>query len=170
MSGWPESRVGQYARRVGELLGLDGDHLDMLEAAGSLHDAGKYFLSPELLEKPGPLDPAEWEAMRHHPEYGAAIARSEGHDEEVADWILHSHEALDGSGYPDALAGDAIPLGARVIAVVDAYVGMTSKRPYRDALSPEAALRELSEVSGSAYDPDVVEVFTRLVRANLPGA
>lgn len=170
MSGWPESRVGQYARRVGELLGLDGAQLEMLEAAGSLHDAGKHFLSPELLEKQGPLDPAEWEAMRHHPEYGAAIARSEGHEEEVAEWILHSHEALDGSGYPDALEGDEIPVGARILAVIDAYVGMTSERPYRPALSPEAALGELETGAGTRFDPHVADLFARLLRANLPGA
>lgn len=167
MSGWPASRVGQYARRVGELLGVDDGSLDMLEAAGSLHDAGKFFLAPELLDKAGPLDEAEWEAMRRHPEFGAAIARSEGHEEDVQDWIRHSHEQLDGSGYPDRLQGDQIPLGARILAVIDAYVGMTSDRPYRRALAPDAALLELEGGAGSHFDPQVVEVFVRLVRANL---
>lgn len=167
MTSWPPSRVGQYARRVGELLGLDASGLAMLEAAGSLHDAGKYFLSPELLDKPGPLDAAEWDAVRRHPEFGAAIARDEGHDEEVQESILHSHEHLDGSGYPAGLEGEAIPLGARILAVIDAYVGMTSERSYREALAPEAALLELERAAGVHFDADVVDVFVRLVRANL---
>ncbi|MEX2193656.1 MAG: HD domain-containing phosphohydrolase [Thermoleophilaceae bacterium] len=168
MRPWPESRVGQYARRVGELLGVEGGELDLLEAAGSLHDAGKYFLSGDVLEKPGPLDDAEWEAMRRHPEFGAAIARDEGHGDEVQDWIRHSHESLDGSGYPDHLEGDEIPLGARIIAVVDAYVGMTAERPYREALLPEEALARLEADAGKRYDPRLVEAFAGLVRANLP--
>jgi HD-GYP domain-containing protein (c-di-GMP phosphodiesterase class II) len=167
VSPWPRSRVGQYARRVGELLGLAGAALDMLEAAGSLHDAGKHFISPDILEKPGPLDGAEWEAVRRHPEFGAAIAREEGEPDEVQDWIRHSHEHLDGSGYPDELEGEQIPIGARILAVIDAYVGMTSDRPYREALPPEAALQQLELAAGTHFDSGVVDVFVRLVRANL---
>jgi HD-GYP domain-containing protein (c-di-GMP phosphodiesterase class II) len=164
---WPRSRVGQYARRVGELLGMRGDSLELLEAAGSLHDAGKYFIAPGVLDKPGPLDDAEWEAIRRHPEFGAAIARDEGWNDDVQEWIRHSHEHLDGSGYPDELSGEQIPLGARILAVIDAYVGMTSDRPYREALAPQAALEQLELAAGSHFDPEVVEVFVRLVRANL---
>ena len=167
MSSWPASRVGQYARRVGESLGVRGGELDLLEAAGSLHDAGKYFLSDEVLEKPGPLDEAEWEAVRRHPEFGAAIARDEGLGEEVQEWIRHSHESLDGSGYPDHLEGDDIPLGARILCVIDAYVGMTAERAYREALLPEEALARLEAETGKCYDPSVVEAFAGLVRANL---
>lgn len=167
MRPWPASRVGQYARRVGELLDMQGGELDLLEAAGSLHDAGKYFISDELLEKPGPLDASEWDAVRRHPEFGAAIARDEGHEPEVQEWIRHSHEAIDGSGYPDRLAGDEIPLGARILAVVDAYVGMTAERPYREALLPEEALARLEAEAGARLDPRVVEAFAGLVRANL---
>lgn len=167
MSAWPQSRVGQYARRLGELLDISGGELDLLEAAGSLHDAGKFFLSPELLGKPGPLSESEWEAVRRHPEFGAAIAREEGHGDEVQDWIRHSHESIDGSGYPDHLVGDDIPLGARILAVIDAYVGMTAERPYREALLAEEALARLEAGAGTRFDPRVVEVFVRLVRANL---
>lgn len=163
------SRVGQYARRVGELLGLDGDTLAMLEVAGSLHDVGKDYLSERLVNKPGPLDEVEWEAMRRHPELGEAVARSEGHPDEVADWVRHHHERLDGTGYPDRLSAEEIPLGARILSVIDAYVGMTTARPYRPALAAHDALAELEAAAGRLYDEDVVGVFTRLVRANLPG-
>ena len=164
-----ENRVGQYARRVGEILGLEPETLAMLELAGSLHDVGKDMLSDRIVDKPGPLTDAEWEAMRRHPELGEAIAREEGHPEDVAEWVRHHHERLDGTGYPDNLHGEEIPMGARVIAVLDAYVGMTSPRPYRPPIPAEIALEELEHAAGKHFDPQVVDVFVRLVRANLPG-
>jgi putative nucleotidyltransferase with HDIG domain len=164
-----ENRVGQYARRVGEILELEPETLSMLELAGSLHDVGKDMLNERIVDKPGPLTDAEWEAMRRHPELGEAIAREEGHPEEVGDWVRHHHERLDGTGYPDNLHGDEIPMGARVIAVLDAYVGMTSPRPYRPPIPAEIALEELEHAAGKHFDPQVVDVFVRLVRANLPG-
>jgi HD-GYP domain-containing protein (c-di-GMP phosphodiesterase class II) len=164
-----ENRVGQYARRVGEILGLDEEILGMLEVAGSLHDVGKDLLSDRIVEKPGPLSDAEWEAMRRHPELGEAVAREKGHPEDVADWVRHHHERLDGTGYPDSLSGDEIPTGARIIAVLDAYVGMTSPRAYRPPIPATVALEELEHAAGKHFDPEVVSVFVRLVRANLPG-
>ena len=162
-----ENRVGQYARRVGEILGLENETLSMLELAGSLHDVGKDMLSERIVDKPGPLTDAEWEAMRRHPELGEAFAREKGHPEDIADWVRHHHERLDGTGYPDHLEGEDIPMGARIIAVLDAYVGMTSPRPYRTSLPPEEALQELERAAGSHFDAEVVSVFVRLVRANL---
>jgi HD-GYP domain-containing protein (c-di-GMP phosphodiesterase class II) len=164
-----ENRVGQYARRVGEILGLEPETLLMLELAGSLHDVGKDMLSRRIVEKPGPLSDAEWEAMRRHPELGEAVAREEGHPDDVGDWVRHHHERLDGTGYPDSLHGEEIPIGARIIAVLDAYVGMTSPRPYRPPIPAQVALEELEHASGKHFDPEVVDVFVRLVRANLPG-
>lgn len=165
--GWARSRVGEYARRVGELLDLDLGTLGMLEAAGALHDAGKRFLADEIMDKPGPLSDAEWRAMRLHPELGAGLAASEGHSDDVAGAIRHHHERIDGAGYPDGIAGDEIPIGARILFVIDAYLAMTSPRPWRAPLSPPDALTELERCAGKQFDPDVVEVFTRLVRANL---
>ena len=164
---WPRSRVGQYARRVGELLELDAGTLEMLEAAGALHDAGKRFLDDELMDKPGPLSEAEWNAMRLHPELGAGLAESEGHPGDVADAIRHHHERVDGSGYPDGIAGSEIPIGARILFVIDAYLAMTSSRPWRAPLTPVQALAELERCAGRQFDREVVGVFARLVRANL---
>ena len=100
----------------------------MLELAGSLHDVGKQMISEQIIEKPGPLTDAEWEEMRKHPELGEEYVREEGHPDDVGDWVRHHHERLDGTGYPDHLEGEEIPMGARIIAVLDAYVGMTSPR------------------------------------------
>jgi len=165
-----ENRVGQYARRVGEILGLEQETLEMLELAGSLHDIGKEMISDQIVEKPGPLTTEEWETMRKHPELGEAFIREEGHPEDVGEWIRHHHERLDGTGYPDSLEGEEIPTGSRIIAVLDAYVGMTSPRPYRPPIPAEVALEELEHAAGKHFDPEVVDVFVRLVRANLPGA
>ena len=163
-----ENRVGQYARRVGEILELEPETLAMLELAGSLHDVGKDMISERIIDKPGPLTDAEWEAIRKHPEFGEAVAREEGHPDNVGEWVRHHHERFDGSGYPDHLEGEEIPLGARILAVLDAYVGMTSPRPYRPPIPAEVALEELEHAAGKHFDPQVVDVFVRLVRANLP--
>lgn len=162
-----ENRVGQYARRVGEILELDAETLEMLQLAGSLHDVGKQMISERIIEKPGPLTKAEWEAIRKHPELGEAYAREAGHGEDVGEWVRHHHERLDGTGYPDHLEGEEIPIGARIIAVLDAYVGMTSPRAYRPPIPAEVALEELEHAAGKHFDPEVVDVFVRLVRANL---
>ncbi len=162
-----ENRVGQYARRVGEILELESETLEMLELAGSLHDVGKQMISERIVEKPGPLTDAEWEEMRKHPELGAEYVREEGHPEDVGDWVRHHHERLDGTGYPDHLEGEEIPIGARIIAVLDAYVGMTSPRAYRPPIPAEVALDELEHAAGRHFDPQVVDIFVRLVRANL---
>jgi len=162
-----ENRVGQYARRVGEILELEEETLEMLELAGSLHDVGKEMISEQIIEKPGPLTDAEWEQMRKHPELGEAYARGEGHPQDVGEWVRHHHERLDGTGYPDHLEGEDIPMGSRIIAVLDAYVGMTSPRPYRPPIPPQVALDELEHAAGKHFDPQVVDIFVRLVRANL---
>ena len=162
-----ENRVGQYARRVGEILELEPETLAMLELAGSLHDVGKQMISEHIVEKPGPLTDAEWDEMRRHPELGEEYVREVGHPDDVGDWVRHHHERLDGTGYPDHLEGEEIPMGARIIAVLDAYVGMTSPRPYRPPIPAEVALEELEHAAGQHFDRQVVDIFVRLVRANL---
>ncbi len=148
-----ENRVGQYARRVGEILGLEDETLEMLELAGSLHDVGKQMISERIIDKPGPLTDAEWEAMRKHPELGEAYAREEGHPEDVGSWVRHHHERLDGTGYPDHLEGEEIPMGARIIAVLDAYVGMTSPRAVPAADPAGGRARRARARRGQALRP-----------------
>jgi HD-GYP domain-containing protein (c-di-GMP phosphodiesterase class II) len=143
-----------------EELGLDPDHAERVRLAGLLHDVGKIGVSDALLVKPGPLDDDEWVEMRTHPEIAARLlAGSEFED--LRSWILAHHERIDGSGYPHGLAGDEIPLEARILAVADAYEAMTADRVYSPALCEEAARDELVSGSGAQFDGAVVKAFLR---------
>jgi HD-GYP domain-containing protein (c-di-GMP phosphodiesterase class II) len=151
--------VGELSRRVGERLGIGGIDLWLLELAGRLHDVGKIGVPDAILSKPGPLDSAEWELMRRHPEMGAeAVSRLPGLGA-VAPLVRSHHERWDGDGYPDRLVGDEIPLASRVICTCDAFVAMTSDRPYRPALNVDQALAELVSGAGSQFDPRVVQAL-----------
>jgi diguanylate cyclase (GGDEF)-like protein len=150
--------VGRYAQETGRRLGLEPHRVERLRIAGVLHDIGKIGVSDEILRKPGKLDAAEWADMRRHPGLGARILANAGlHD--VAGWVLAHHERIDGAGYPAGLAGDDIPLEARVLAVADAFEAMIADRPYRRAMAHEAALAELERCAGSQFDPEVVAAF-----------
>ncbi|MDQ3659993.1 MAG: HD-GYP domain-containing protein [Actinomycetota bacterium] len=133
-----------------------------------LHDVGKIGVPDHILLKPGPLDYWEFETMRAHPELGLKIAEPGGFSHETLDVIHNHHERWDGFGYPRGLAGDEIPLTARVFSVADAYDAMTSDRPYRSAMSPRDALHIIRSGSGYAFDPEVVDPFLRL-HLDLPG-
>src|SRR5204862_1203686 len=127
--------VGEYAAAIGRQLGRDDDEIGMLRMAGILHDVGKVVVPDKILRKTGPLTEDEFAQIKPFPAAGAElVSRIEGM-EPIVPWIRHSHERIDGEGYPDGLKGDAIPLGARIIRVADAYDSMTSKRTYRPALS-----------------------------------
>ncbi|MBW8742595.1 MAG: HD domain-containing protein, partial [Acidobacteria bacterium] len=127
--------------------------------AGSLHDLGKLAIPEEILRKPGQLADSERLVLERHPQIGFRMLDSLGVDP-VADIVLHHHERWDGAGYPDGLRGDAIPLGARIIFVADAYDAMTSDRVYRARLSRDEALAELERCSGTQFDPAIVETFS----------
>jgi hypothetical protein len=158
-------RVSDYAVRVAETMGLHGQALEMVFFASMLHDIGKIGVPEEILTKEGPLTPAETLVMQQHAEAGARMLRNLDVLRDAAPLVLHHQERWDGRrdgdypGYPAGLAGDAIPLGSRIIAVVDAFDAMTTDRPYRNALSVSAAIAELREQAGSQFDPRVVEVF-----------
>ena len=154
-TGFHSQRVAQLAVRIAERLGLDRERVELTRLAASLHDLGKLALPEELLRKPGPLTEPERLVLERHPQIGFRMLESLGVDP-VADWVLHHHERWDGAGYPDRLAGDEIPLGARIIFVADAYDAMTSDRLYHRRRSAEAALAELRSCSGTQFDPDVV--------------
>ncbi len=157
-------RVADYAVAVGARLGVKGRDLETLYHAAMLHDVGKIGVPESVLSKPGPLDAEEAEAMRQHPEIGARIVERLDLLADAAPIILHHQERFDGGdgtypGYPQRIAGEEIPLGSRIIAVVDAYDAMTSDRPYRDAKPAGEALAELRREAGRQFDPLVVEVF-----------
>jgi HD-GYP domain-containing protein (c-di-GMP phosphodiesterase class II) len=147
--------VAELAARVAARLELDLEQIELARLAGSLHDLGKLAIPEEILRKPGPLTGPERLVLERHPQIGFRMLDSLGIDP-VANWILHHHERWDGTGYPDRLPGPEIPLGARIIFVVDAYDAMTSDRVYRGRLSKEDALAELQRCAGTQFDPAVV--------------
>ena len=151
--------VALLAREVGAVLGLDAADCESVARAAELHDVGKVAIPDTILRKPGPLDPAEAEFMRRHSEIGEAIVRAAPALGAAAALVRASHERWDGDGYPDGLSGEAIPLGARIVAVCDAYSAMRQSRPYGDVLTDTEALAELQRCAGSQFDPRVVEAF-----------
>ncbi len=158
--------VADLAVAVGREMGLGEVDLEDLRYGAIFHDIGKIAIPDAILNKPGPLDPGEREVMMRHPEIGVQIIDPIPYlSEDVKRMVRHDHERFDGSGYPDGLAGEAIPLGARIILVVDGFHAMTSNRPYRRAMPREEALAELARHSGAQFDPDVVAAFVRLVLA-----
>ena len=158
-----ECSVAELAELVGRELGLPESLQGDLRLAGLLHDVGTIAVAGAVLSKPGPLDEDEWVMLREHPSIGAdMVARIPGLARtQLA--IRHHHERYDGQGYPDRLAGEAIPMAARVLAAVDAYTAMTEIRPYRDARERHEALEELRRNAGTQLDPDVVEALCRVL-------
>jgi HD-GYP domain-containing protein (c-di-GMP phosphodiesterase class II) len=150
--------VGAYARHTAAALGLGEERVGRIHAAGVLHDLGKLGIADAILHKPGKLEPAEWKEIQRHPEIGARILEHAGLDD-IAAWVRAHHERVDGRGYPKALAGEEIPLEARILAVADAYEAMVADRPYRAGIAPAEAREELIRCAGSQFDPVVVEAF-----------
>jgi putative two-component system response regulator len=156
-------RISAYAEQLALACGLSAEEVRAVRYGGLLHDIGKIGVSDVILLKPGPLSEAEWTEMRRHPEIGARIVGQMRFAPEVAPIIEYHHERWDGSGYPHGLDRDTIPLGARLIAIVDAYDTMMTTRPYRRARSLEQALAQLTAGRGSQFDPAVLEVFVGLL-------
>src|SRR5437016_1255373 len=154
-TGSHSQRVAELAARTARRLGLPDEEVELTRLAASLHDLGKLAIPEEILRKPGPLTEPERIVLERHPQIGFRMLESLEVDP-VADWVLHHHERWDGSGYPDGLPGEEIPLGARIIFVADAYDAMTSERVYRRRVAPEEAIAELDRCAGTQFDPQVV--------------
>jgi HD-GYP domain-containing protein (c-di-GMP phosphodiesterase class II) len=151
-------RVAAQSRVVARRLGVDEHGVEGVGRAARVHDVGKIIVPIEILANPGALTPAEHAEIKRHATFGARLVAAVG-DPELTAIVRHHHERLDGSGYPDGLRGTAIPIGARIVAVCDAYDSLTTSRPHREALAPVAALRLLRDESGSLFDPAVVAAF-----------
>jgi putative two-component system response regulator len=155
--------VASNARALGKCAGLGGDELENLYRAALLHNIGQIAVPEAILAKPGPLDPAEWEIMKRHPLIGESMARPLRSTSSVIAIIRHHHEWFDGAGYPDGLVGKAIPLGARIMAICDAYDALTSDRPHRPGSSGEEALDVLTADGGRQWDPSLVAMFVQVL-------
>jgi two-component system cell cycle response regulator len=155
--------VAGLARGVGAQFDLDNDQLDVLVRAAELHDIGKMAMPDAILLKPGPLTEQEWEIMRRHTVIGERILKTVPALAPVAAVVRATHERMDGTGYPDGLRGEQIPLAARIVAVCDAYNAMTSERAYDQARPREQAVEELRRLAGTQFDPVVVDAFCRSV-------
>jgi diguanylate cyclase (GGDEF)-like protein len=150
-------RVAESSGALAEALGESGYEVLRIRLAARLHDIGKTAIPAAILDKPGPLNEREWEFMRRHPAIGERIVLAAPALASTAAIIRSTHERIDGHGYPDGLAGQDIPLGSRIIAVCDAFDAMTSERPYRPAISVDAALEELRSNAGTQFDAAIVE-------------
>ncbi|MDA0172623.1 HD-GYP domain-containing protein [Solirubrobacter taibaiensis] len=162
--------VVQLAMEVGERLGLSPDGLRNLEFGALLHDVGKIAIPNEIINKPGKLDPDEWQIIKTHTTEGQAMLdRVGGFMSDVGRIVRSHHERWDGGGYPDGLAGEAIPIEARIVAACDSWNAMTTDRSYRKALPFELAQQELAACSGSQFDPRVIEVMLAIVTPEADG-
>ena len=158
-------RVQIFAVGLAKAMGVtDSAQIKAVEAAALLHDMGKLAVPEYILNKPGPLTPAEFEKMKLHASVGADILSAIEFPYPVVPIVRHHHENWDGTGYPDGLRGSDIPIGARILSVVDCFDALTSDRPYRPRLSDTDALRILTERRGSMYDPIVIDTFSRVHR------
>ena len=162
-------KVSGYAVLIAEAMGLKDSEIEEIRLGGMLHDVGKVGIAESILNKCSPLNPDEWETMKRHVEYGAKLLEPLRGTERIRDIVAHHHEFFDGSGYPQGLAGSQIPLGARIVAIADAFDTITSERTYKKARTPEEAFQELERCGAAQFDPELVRAFiSRLSRLPNP--
>lgn len=166
-TGVHSTRLAEWAVRIGQELGMEESGLADIEVAALLHDAGKVGVPDAILKKPGALTPDEWRVMRMHPEFSWAVLRLVPGLEKASLYALHHHEKYNGGGYPSGLRGEEIPIGSRIVSVIDAFDAMVANRPYKEGLPIEEALRRLVADSGSHFDPVVVQHFINIARAEM---
>lgn len=162
-TGGHSQRVSQYARLIADRLGATRKQIEKIEQAALVHDIGKIGIRESVLMKTTELTEEEYQHIAAHSVIGEHILRPAIDDEDILKMVRHHHERFDGKGYPDGLSNIQIPHGARILAVADMYDAMTSDRPYRDAVSPGAAVTELKKQTGYMFDPVVVNAFFRIL-------
>lgn len=167
-TGVHSTRLAEWGMRVGQELGLEELQLRDVEMAAVVHDIGKIGVPDAILRKPGRLTEDERALMNKHPEYGWGVLRLFPALEKTSLITLHHHERFDGEGYPGKLRGTEIPVGARIVSVIDSFDAMVSNRPYRKGLPVDEAKRRLIADTGTQFDPDVVKCFLRIVDTEFP--
>jgi len=155
-------RVAEISVAIAREMGLSRQDIAGIRLAGLIHGIGKIGVRASVLNKPGRLDDNEYQHIKTHPEIGAHILAPVVEDENILKTVRHHHERYDGTGYPDGLSGEQISLGAKILAVADAYDAITSERPYREAMSPQIAYRIIEHCKGSQFDPEVADTFLKI--------
>lgn len=159
--------MAHMALAIGSMYNMSSTEMETLHYAALLHDIGKIGVTDSILRKPSELNEKEWVEMRRHPSIGEQIMSSVPYLEDASLLVRHHHEYYDGSGYPDSLKGEAIPLGSRILAIVDSYCAMRDQRVYKDPVLHEDALVELRNCAGTQFDPRIVETFIRLTESGI---
>jgi len=170
-AGWtgkPSSMIASAATELGRALGLTDSELERIRVASLLHDLGKLAIPEAILTKPSELDEPEWRVIAEHPKIGQVVLEQAGALRDAATIVLHHHEWFDGRGYPHGLSGEDIPIGARIVAIADAYEAMVAGRPYRSSVTHSEAIAELRRHGGIQFDPELVELFADLFAAAMP--
>jgi HD-GYP domain-containing protein (c-di-GMP phosphodiesterase class II) len=167
-TGVHSTRLAEWGLRVARDLGVTENSMSDLEMGALLHDIGKIGVPDQILNKPGRLTPEEFEFVKRHPEFGWTVIRKLPGLEQTSLYVLHHHENFDGTGYPARLKGSEIPIGSRIVSVIDAFDAMVSSRPYRKGLPLPEALRRLHEASGTQFDPSVIRSFVPIAESEMP--
>ncbi len=170
-NGWtgkPSNMIAEMSTMLAQALELPPGEVERVHIASLLHDLGKLAIPDEILDNPGELDDREWRVVSEHPKIGQVVLEQAGALRDAATIVLHHHEWFDGRGYPHGLAGQEIPVGARIVAITDAYEAMVAGRPYRSAVAHESALAELRRHAGVQFDPELVQLFISLFADGVP--
>jgi HD-GYP domain-containing protein (c-di-GMP phosphodiesterase class II) len=166
--GQPSALIASIVVAMARTLDLPPAEIDRIRTAALLHDVGKVAVPQEILDKPAALTSAEWRSVVQHPRIGQVILEQAAALKDAVPIILHHHERYSGHGYPFGLRGNDIPLGARIVAIADAYDAMTHDRPYKRAMSHEHAIQELRRHAGTQFDPELVTLFCDLYATRAP--